>query len=149
MGDSSPEIDKQIKETREHLDENLLMLERRAASGARRVARIAVIAGIGLAATAGIGFAVYRLRRRRSALGRIHDAVPRSIRRSSRNVLKRLRRPLPTVEVVIAGPDKSRTPSVWRSAAEKIATTVAVSAATAMTSRIVRPREKTSAARAE
>src|SRR4029077_13566032 len=45
MGASTDEIVRQIAETRDHVDENLTILERRAAANARRVA-IIVAAGV-------------------------------------------------------------------------------------------------------
>jgi len=65
MGASSPEIERQIAQTRQHLDANLSVLEHRAASTAKRVTRIAVAIGLGVAAAAAAGFAVFRLVRRR------------------------------------------------------------------------------------
>ena len=112
MGDSSAEIDQQIKETRQHLEANLGVLESRAVSGARRLARIGALVGIGLAATAGVVLVVYAVRRRRSVAARLHHVVPGSIR-------------------------------AWRPIAEKVATTLAMSAATAISSRILRPKEAT------
>ena len=137
MGASSPEIDQQIKDTRQQLDANLVVLERRAASTARRAVRIAAAAGIGLVAAAGIGFAVYKLRRRRSLAARVHDALPRSMRRLPRNLVRNARRPLPTVKVVIAASGKGREPGAWESMAQKVATTVAASAAGGLTSHFV------------
>ena len=83
MGASSSEIDKQIRETREHLEANLSVLEQRAVSSARRVGRIAAMVGAGLVAAAGIGFAIYQARRRRSRVTRIQDAVRCGIYRDS------------------------------------------------------------------
>lgn len=137
MGASSAEIDQQIKETRQHLDDNLDVLERRAVSGAKRIARIGVAVGVGLAATAGVVLAVYALRRRRSVAARLHDAVPGSIRDLRRDLSRKLRR-RPAVKVVIAGEGQSGDSQAWRSIAQKVASTLAVSAATAISSRILR-----------
>jgi hypothetical protein len=141
MGPSTPEIDKQIKETREHLDANLTVLEERAVSGARRAVRIAVVVGIGLVVGAGIGFAVYKLRQRQSPLARIHYAVPRSIRHLPRELSRKLKRPLPAVKLVVADSEESRGPGVWESMAQKVATTMAASAASELAARVLRRRE--------
>ena len=71
MGTSSTEIERQIEETRSHLDANLTVLQGRVASGARRAARIAAMVGMGLVTAAAIGVGVYALRRRRSLTMRI------------------------------------------------------------------------------
>lgn len=104
MGASSSEIDKQIRETREHLEANLSVLEQRAVSSARRVGRIAAMVGAGLVAAAGIGFAIYQARRRRSRVTRIQDAVPGSVRHLPRQLSKKLKRRMATVTLVIADP---------------------------------------------
>lgn len=79
MGVSSTEIERQIGETRSHLDANLTVLEARVASGARRAGRIAAMVGIGLVTAVAIGAAVYMLRRRPSLSARTHDSNWRSI----------------------------------------------------------------------
>jgi hypothetical protein len=148
MGASSAEIDQQIKETRQHLDENLGLLERRAVSGAKRMARIGAAVGVGLAVTASVVLAVYTLRRRRTVAARLHHAVPDSIRDLSRAWSKKLKT-RPAVKVVIADKEQSGDSKAWRTIAQKVATTFAVSAATAITSRILRPRETTTPAASE
>ena len=148
MGASSAEIDQQIKETRQHLDENLDVLERRAVSGAKRIARIGAAVGVGLAATAGVVLAVYALRRRRSVAARLRDAVPGSIRDLPRGLSKKLRR-RPAVKVVFAGDEQSSESPAWRSIAQKVVSTLAVSAATAISSRLLRPRQSTKPAATE
>ena len=142
MGDSSAEIDSQIKETRLHLETNLGVLENRAVSGAKRMARIGAAVGVGLIATAGIVFAVYTLRRRRSVAGRLRDVVPGSIRDLPGNWSKKLKR-RPAVKLVIAGGEQNSDSRAWRSIAQKVATTFAVSAATAISARVLRPRHRT------
>jgi hypothetical protein len=133
VGDSSAQIERQITETRQHIDANLAVLERRAASGARRAARIAVMTAAGLAAAAVVGFAAYRLTRRRSP--GVLDFVPDSIRRLPRRFGRALGR-RPTVKVIVADAPESRRPNPWRSTAQKVASTLAVSAAGALASRI-------------
>ena len=66
MGASADEIDRQIASTRDHLDANLDLLQKRAMTGAKRAGVIAaggLVAGI---AIAGVAFLVYRRVRRPS-----------------------------------------------------------------------------------
>jgi len=140
VGASSAEIERQIAETRQRLDANLKLLERRAVSGARKAARVAAMVGIGLASAAAVSFAIYRLTRRRSHAATVKDAVPASIRHLPSRVTNALRNRPATVKVVVAGSDDSRSPSPWRTIAERVATTVAVSTAGALASRIVKRR---------
>ncbi|TMD91010.1 MAG: hypothetical protein E6I73_05840 [Chloroflexi bacterium] len=139
MGSSAAEIERQITETREHLDANLRVLERRAAKGARKAARVAAIGVVGVASAAAVGYAVYTLARHRSPAAVVRDAVPRSIRHLPRKVAKVLKHRPAKVKVVAAGSDAPRGQSSWRTIAEKVATAVAVSIAGALASRIIKP----------
>lgn len=114
MGASAAEIDQQIKDTRQHLDANLEVLEARAARKARQVGRIAAAVAAGVAASAGMAFLVYRLRHRSTASSRAEGS---------------------------ADPEKMRVPSAWESIARKVATTVAVSVAGGLASRLLARRD--------
>jgi hypothetical protein len=138
VGASSPEIERQITETRQHLDANLKVLERRAVSGARKAARVAAVVGIGIVSAAAVGFVAYRLTRDRSPAAVVRDAVPGSFRRLLRGVANAFEHRPRTVKVVVADAGDSRGPSTWRAIAEKVATTIAVSAAGALASRILK-----------
>jgi hypothetical protein len=140
VGASSAEIERQITETRQHLDANLKVLERRAASGARKAARVAAMIGVGVASAAAVGLVAYRLTRHRSPAAVVRDAVPGSFRRLLRRVANAFEQRPRTVKVVVADADDSGGPSTWRAIAEKVATTVAVSAAGALVSRILKGR---------
>ena len=70
MGASAREIEQQIKETRERMDENLEVLEHRAASSAVRYGKIAAVV-VGAAALAGAGFLLWRRTRRPTLKGRL------------------------------------------------------------------------------
>jgi hypothetical protein len=59
MGASADEIDRQINETRDHIDQNLGVLEKRAASNAMRYGRIAAVV-LGVVIVAGAGVLIYR-----------------------------------------------------------------------------------------
>jgi hypothetical protein len=141
MGASSAEIDRQIKETRQHLDANLSVLEQRAAASARLV-RVAAAAGVALAAVVGASFVIHAMRRKRSPAARIHDAVPLRVRRLPGAVTRKLKRPLPAVKVVVADPDEGSASRAWESIAQKVAATMAVSAAGRLASRLVEPPAK-------
>ena len=72
MGSSAREIERQIKETRERMDDNLTELEGQAASGARRYGRIAAIV-VGVVAIGGAGFLIYRRMHRPTLKDRLAD----------------------------------------------------------------------------
>jgi hypothetical protein len=59
-----------------------------------------------------------------------------------RDLSKKLKR-RPAVKLVIAGDEQSSDSSAWRSIAQKVVSTLAVSAATAISSRLLRPRQST------
>jgi hypothetical protein len=136
MGDSSDEIDREIRETRRQLDQNLGILEQRAASGARRYGRIAAGVGVGVAALV-IGAVVYRRYRRRSVVKQLREALLQSVRDLPDEVTSRLKRRLPIKVVVTDRANEESTPSAWASIARKVAPAVAGSAASAVVSRVV------------
>lgn len=71
MGNSTDEIGRQIADTRDRVDENLTILEQRAAANARRIAIIIVIGVATGVVVGGVAYLVYRrMRRRSSARGR-------------------------------------------------------------------------------
>jgi hypothetical protein len=72
MGASARDIERQIKETRERMDENLTRLEGNAASKARRYGMVA--GGVAaLALVAGIAFLIYRRTHRPTLRERLSD----------------------------------------------------------------------------
>ena len=76
MGAPTDEIGRQIAETRDHVDENLTILEKRAAANARRVA-IIVAAGVAAGLVVGGGaFLIYRHMRKPGMSERLHDMIP-------------------------------------------------------------------------
>jgi hypothetical protein len=76
MGASEDEIDQQINSTREQIDANLDVLERRAASGAKRAGAIAAAGLVAGLAIAGVAYLVYRTVRRPSLADRLRDMLP-------------------------------------------------------------------------
>lgn len=136
MGGSSDEIDREIRETRSQLDQNLGILEQRAASGARRYGRIVAGVGVGLTAAV-IGTVAYRRYRRRTAVKRLREVLVQSVRDLPDDVMSRLKGRLPIKVVVTDKANEESTPSAWASIARKVAPAVAGSAAGAVVSRVV------------
>jgi hypothetical protein len=142
MGTSSDEIDREIRETRSQLDQDLGILEQRAASGARRYGRIAAGVGVGVAAVV-IGAFVYRRYRRRAVVKQLREVLLQSLRDLPDEVTSRLKDRLPIKVVVTDHANEESTPSAWASIARKVAPAVAGSAAGAVVSRVLHPMPQT------
>jgi hypothetical protein len=149
MGPAADEIDRQIRETRDSMNENIGVLEQRAASKAVRYGRI--IAGtLGLAVVAGAGVLIYRRMnqpsRREQLQRRLIDALkdlPDSVRDLPDEVTARLKKPLPSVKVVINGEDQATEPGTLGSIVRKVAPAVVGTASTALIRRFTRPPDLT------
>lgn len=93
MGASASEIERQIEETRNRIDQNLGVLEHRAASSAVRAGRIAAVA-LGAIVVAGAGFLVYRRMRTPALPGKLIDRLRGmsvdSLRKVGREINSRL-----------------------------------------------------------
>lgn len=137
MGASSAEIDRQIKETRSELDQQLGVLEQRAASSARRYGRFVAVAAVGVAAVA-IGVVAYRRYRQRAVVKQLHSVLFESVRGLPDEVTSRLKRRLPIKVVVTDRAHDESGPNVLAGIAGKIAPAVAGSAAGAVVSRVMR-----------
>ena len=135
MGASSREIEEQIKETRERMDENLEVLEHRAASSAVRYGKIAAVV-VGAAAVAGAGFLLWRRTRRPTLKGRLEKMSPDSLRALADELATRLKKPLPSVKVTVN--EKSQEPGTWESILRKVAPALAGTASTAFVERVTR-----------
>jgi hypothetical protein len=72
MGASAREIERQIKETRQRMDDNLNRLEGRAASSASRYGRMAAVA-LGVVVVAVAGMVIYRRTHRPTLRDRLRD----------------------------------------------------------------------------
>jgi hypothetical protein len=149
MGAAEDEIDRQIKETRDHMDENLEVLEQRAASNAARYARIFAVV-LGAAALAGAGVLIYRRMnrpsRREQLQGMLIEALkdlPDSLRDLPDEVKTRLKKPLPSVKIVVNGEDQSREPGTLEGIVRKVAPAVVGTASTALIGRFTRQPEVT------
>jgi hypothetical protein len=107
MGDSEDEIDRQMKETREQIDENLGVLEQRATSNAVRYGKIAAVV-LGVAVVAGAGVLIYRRinrptrteQLRRMLIGALKD-LPDALRDLPEDVVSKVKKPLPSIKIVV------------------------------------------------
>ncbi len=137
MGSGTNEIGRQIAETRDHVDENLTILEKRAAANARRVA---IMVAAGAAAGVIIGgavFLLYRQMRKPGVSERLQDMMPDALTDLPATIRKRFKdRP---VKVVISSKDDEKE-AVWESVARRVVPAVATTMATAIASRIVQSR---------
>ena len=147
MGASADEIDRQINETRDHIDENLGVLEKRAASNAMRYGRIAAVV-IGVIAVAGAGVVIYRRMNRPSRREQLQSTLiqalrdlPDTLRDLPDEMTTRLKRPLPSVKVVVNGDDSIREPGTLESVVRKVAPAVVGTASTALIERFTRPHD--------
>lgn len=137
MGAPANEIERQIKETRDRIDENLGALERRAASNAMRYGRIAAVV-IGLALAGGAGLVLYRRLRRPTLKDRLENMSVQSLRELADQVTARIKKPLPSVKLTVN--EKSETePGVVESIVRKVGPAIVGSASTALIERTIRP----------
>jgi len=138
MGASSAEIDRQIAETREHLDANLAVLEERARARARLAVRVGAVVAVGVAAAVTAAILVKRSRDRRSAMGRLDAALPESIKDLRAEIAARLKKPLPAVRISVSGQDEPKSPGFWASVAHQAAPAAAGTAASALVGAVAR-----------
>jgi hypothetical protein len=106
MGPSADEIDRQIRK-REQIDENLDVLEQRSAWNAVRYGKIAAVA-VGIVAVAGAGLLIYRSMNRSKRSEQLRSMVkaalkdlPDTLRDLPDEVSARLKKPLPSIKVVV------------------------------------------------
>ena len=136
MGGSTDEISRQIAETRDHVDENLTILEHRAAARARRVG-VMVAAGVAAGLViGGVAFLIYRQVRKPGVSERLQGMVPDALTDLPDTIRSKFKgRP---VKVVISNGEEKE--AIWESVARKVAPAIATSLATAVTARVMRPR---------
>jgi hypothetical protein len=135
MGASAREIEREIRETRERMDENLTRLEGTAASRAIRYGRWAAV-GVGVLAVAGVAFVVYRRTRKRPLRDRLSEASVERLR----ELLEQFREELPSVTVRVN--DRSpREPGTLQAIVRKVAPAIIGTASTAVLERIARPAD--------
>jgi hypothetical protein len=139
MGASAREIERQIRETRDRMDESLTRLEGSAATNAVRYGRIAA-AGAGVLVLAAAAFIVYRRTRKPTLRDRLDDISLERVR----ELVDKLRDELPSVTVTVN--DKSaREPGMFEAIMRKVAPALVGTASTAVLERISRPPKKESA----
>jgi hypothetical protein len=136
MGASAREIERQIKETRQRMDDNLNRLEGRAVSDARRYG---VIAGAvaGAAVLAVTAFVLYRRARRQTLRERLSDLSLHDLR----DLVDRLKEAAPSVTLRV----NERTveePSSVESMLRKAAPALVGTAGSALFQRIATPSEE-------
>jgi hypothetical protein len=135
MGASAREIEREIRETRERMDENLTRLEGTAASRAVRYGRWAAV-GVGVLAVAGVAFVVYRRTRKPPLRDRLSEASVERLR----ELLEQFREELPSVTVKVN--DRStREPGTLEAVIRKVAPAIIGTASTAVLERIARPAD--------
>jgi hypothetical protein len=127
MGTSTDEIDRQIKETREQIDENLGVLEQRATSNAVRYGKVAAVV-VGVAVVASAGVLIYRRINRptrgeqlRSMLVEALKELPDALRDLPEDVANKVKKPLPTVKIVVNGEDELKEPGTLESIVRRVA----------------------------
>jgi hypothetical protein len=149
MGPSADEIDRQISETRDHIDHNLGVLEQRAASNAMRYGRIAAVV-LGVVSVAGVGVLIYRRMNRQSRRERLQSILiealrdlPSSLRDLPDEVTSRLKKPLPSVKVVVNGTDdvETRGAGTLDRVVRRVAPAVVGTASSALIERLTRRSE--------
>ena len=145
MGSSADEIDRQINETRDHIDQNLGVLEKRATSNAIRYGRIAAVV-LGVVTVAGAGVLIYRRMNRPSRRKQVQNMLiealkdlPQTLRDLPDDVTTRLKKPLPSVKVVVNGEEGAHEPGTLESVVRRVAPAVVGTASTALIERFTRP----------
>jgi hypothetical protein len=138
MGASADEIDQQITSTREQIDANLDVLERRAASSVRRVGVIAAAGLIVGLAVAGAAYVVYRTVRKPSLADRLHEMLPGALADLPDDIKSRMKaRPF---KVMITDGSEEARAGTWESIGQRLAPTIVSSAVSAVMAKAMRRR---------
>jgi hypothetical protein len=134
MGASADQIEREIRETRERMDENLGVLEDRAVSNAVRFGRIAavvlVVAGAGLA-----GFLMYPRVRRPALKERLEAVSAEAVRDLAVEIGTRVKEKYPSVTVTV---NERKEPGPVQSILRKVAPTLIGTASTAVIEKMTR-----------
>ena len=134
MGASAREIEREIKQTRERMDDNLTRLEGRASSSAARYGRIAAIVA-GMLAIGGVAWFVYRRTHRPSLRDRLDGMSLDNLRMLAAETSDRLKERLPSVTVRF-NERVEEEPGTVESIIRKVAPALAGTAGSALLSRI-------------
>jgi hypothetical protein len=133
MGASAREIEREIKATRDRMDDNLTRLEDTAASRAMRYGKVAAI-GIGIVAAAGVAYLVYRRTRKPTLRNRLEGVSVDRVRA----LVEKLRDEMPSVTIHL---NEKSEPGTVEAVIRKVAPAVVTTAATAILERLVRSPE--------
>jgi hypothetical protein len=136
MGASADQIEREIRETRERMDENLDALEERAASSALRYGRIAAVAAVVVGASVA-AILVYRRVRRPSVKERLEGVSPRALREMAVEFGTRAKKQFPSVTVTV-NERKEPEPGPVQSILRKVAPTLIGTASTAVIEKMTR-----------
>ena len=136
MGASADQIEREIRETRERMGENLDVLEKRAASNALRYGRIAAIAlvvtGAGVA-----GVVIYRNLRRPALQERLEGVSPQALRELAVEFGSLVKEKFPSVTVTV-NERKEPKPGPLQSLLRKVAPTLIGTALSAFIEKLTR-----------
>jgi uncharacterized membrane protein YccC len=135
MGASANEIDRQIKETRDRMDENLGELEERATSNVVRYGRVAAVA-LGVVVAGSVAFVLYRRFRKLTLKDRLQGMSVESLRDLADEMAARLKKPLPSVTFTVN--DRNLEPGILQSIVRKAAPAIVGTASTALMQKVTR-----------
>ena len=141
MGASAREIEREIKATRDRMDDNLTRLEGRAASNAARYGRIAAI-GVGVIALGAGAVLIYRRMHRPTLKDRLGDISAENLRALLESLSGRLKEELPSVTVRVNEKPEPE-PGTLETILRKVAPALVGTASTALMDRISRAPDGT------
>jgi len=149
MGASTREIEREIRDTRERMDDNLTRLEGQAVSGAARAAKVAAVIGVVVAAGVA-GYVVYRRMHRPTLRDRLDELSLDNLRELAKEVSQRIKDGMPSVTVRV-NEKTEREPGTAEAILRRVAPAIVGTASTALLSRVGAPAgdEAHSAARAD
>ena len=137
MGASAREIEREIRETRERMDDNLSRLEGKAAHGARRAGVIAAVVGVVVAAGVA-GYIVYRRTHRPTWRDRLDDLSLDHLRDLAQELSQRLKDGMPSVTVRV-NERTEKEPGTAQAILRRVAPAIVGTASTALLSRVAAP----------
>lgn len=136
MGASVDQIEREIRETRERMDENLGELEVRATSKAVRYGRI-TLAVVVVAGGSLTGFLIYRRMRRPTIKDRLEGLSPEALRDLAVELGTRIKKQVPSVTVTV-NEKKEVEPGPVQSLLRRVAAAVIGTASTAIIEKVTR-----------
>ena len=145
MGASAREIEREIRQTRERMDENLTRLEGQATSRAKRYGRIAAIV-VSVVAVGTAALLVYRRTRRPTLRDRLDQLSLDKLRALAAEATAHLKDRLPSVTVKV-NEKTVEEPGTIEGILRKVGPALVGTAGSALLQRVVAPPEKTSSAR--